>query len=206
MFMKLKMAEEQEVVTVSEENLDNQEDNLVQKTCPVNSDETNELKNVTINDIDVFRYTEKSILTRGNNTKFLKDKLKQLGGRYNVFKTGPGWIFSIKHYNKLVEFLNSDEAKELIATKKAVAQSSETQTVLYRVQRPKLGQSVLVISDKEERYTICQLKEKKFIDTVYITTGKFEDASQDDNVLQLAVINGEWKVLYMKEPHQIKFV
>lgn len=47
------------------------------------------------------QYSERALVVRGD-TKPLKDKLKSLGGKFNPnLKGGAGWIFSIKHMDKL---------------------------------------------------------------------------------------------------------
>ena len=50
-------------------------------------------------------YSEKSFVVRGN-TKEYKDKLKELGGKWNSNLTnGGGWIFSKKHKNDVEQFI-----------------------------------------------------------------------------------------------------
>ena len=49
-------------------------------------------------------YTVKSIVVRGD-TKIHKDKLKELGGRYNAnLSVGPGWVFSNKKKEEIMEW------------------------------------------------------------------------------------------------------
>lgn len=55
--------------------------------------------------IEIFDYTEKSILIKGD-TKPLKEKLKELGGRYNP--TLGGWIFSKKKKEEIQKSLVLD--------------------------------------------------------------------------------------------------
>ena len=44
--------------------------------------------------IDITSYSEKSFVIRGD-TKIHKEKIKELGGKWNRnLKGGPGWIFS----------------------------------------------------------------------------------------------------------------
>jgi hypothetical protein len=64
--------------------------------------------------MELLDYTEKSIIILGEKTKELKEKLKDLGGRYNPHLTHPeskekiaAWIFSKKNKEKLEEFVNS---------------------------------------------------------------------------------------------------
>lgn len=55
-------------------------------------------------------YTEKSIVVRGDDTKKIKEKLKELGGKYNPnLKDGAGWIFSKKNESKIREQLFNNE-------------------------------------------------------------------------------------------------
>lgn len=49
-------------------------------------------------------YTVKSIVVYGD-TKIHKDKLKELGGRYNAnLSVGPGWVFSNKKKEEIMEW------------------------------------------------------------------------------------------------------
>lgn len=61
--------------------------------------------------MELLDYTDKSFVVVGENTKLLKDKLKELGGRYNPNLTHPqtkeklaAWIFSKKQKEKLQLF------------------------------------------------------------------------------------------------------
>ena len=52
-------------------------------------------------------YTEKSFVVFGQ-TKFFKETLKELGGKYNEnLKVGPGWIFSKNNKEKVEDWMNS---------------------------------------------------------------------------------------------------
>jgi len=64
--------------------------------------------------MELLDYTDKSFIILGEKTKELKDKLKDLGGRYNPHLTHPeskekiaAWIFSKKNKEKLEEFVNT---------------------------------------------------------------------------------------------------
>ena len=47
--------------------------------------------------LTIQNYSERSVVVFGEDTKKYKDKLKELGGKYNSnLSIGPGWIFSIK--------------------------------------------------------------------------------------------------------------
>ena len=68
--------------------------------------------------ITIQDYSERSIVVFGTDTKKYKDKLKEMGGKYNGnLSVGPGWIFSNKKkeeiqswYDNLI--LNTFEEKE----------------------------------------------------------------------------------------------
>lgn len=63
---------------------------------------------VTVSGITVSEYSEKAIVVRGEGTKDIKDRLKELGGRFNFrLQGGAGWIFSKKSQDKVTELLNS---------------------------------------------------------------------------------------------------
>jgi hypothetical protein len=64
------------------------------------------------NSIHILDYTSKSFILIGAKTKDIKDKLKELGGKYNPHLTHPetkdkisGWIFSNKHKEKVQAFI-----------------------------------------------------------------------------------------------------
>lgn len=71
------------------------------------------MSSITIQD-----YSDRSIVVFGTDTKKYKDKLKEMGGKYNGnLSVGPGWIFSNKKkeeiqswYDNLI--LNAFEEKE----------------------------------------------------------------------------------------------
>ena len=53
-------------------------------------------------------YSERSFVIFGDDTKIHKDKLKELGGKYNSnLSIGKGWIFSKKSQEKVNEWMNS---------------------------------------------------------------------------------------------------
>jgi hypothetical protein len=61
--------------------------------------------------INVEKYSEKSFVIYGN-TKEYKDKIKELGGKFNSnLKVGPGWIFSNIKFDKVKEWLNEINIK-----------------------------------------------------------------------------------------------
>lgn len=74
--------------------------------------------NSTNNSITITNYTEKSILVKGD-TKPIKDKLKEIGGRYN--QTLGGWIFSKTKKSNVEDILaNKLETNEINFEKKQV--------------------------------------------------------------------------------------
>ena len=59
-------------------------------------------------DLKLQIYSEKSFVVRGDDTKNQKDKLKDLGGKWNSnLKDGGGWIFSNNNKNKVQDWLKS---------------------------------------------------------------------------------------------------
>lgn len=63
--------------------------------------------NADVENIQIVDYSEKAIAVIGN-TKPLKDKLYELGGRYNKYlKCGEGWIFSKKRLDSVQTLLNN---------------------------------------------------------------------------------------------------
>lgn len=61
--------------------------------------------------INIESYSEKSFVIYGN-TKEYKDKIKELGGKFNSnLKVGPGWIFSNTKIDKVKEWLTDINVK-----------------------------------------------------------------------------------------------
>jgi hypothetical protein len=57
--------------------------------------------------IKVEDYSSKSIVVYGE-TKIYKEKLKELGGKYNGnLSVGPGWVFSNKKKEEIIEWQKS---------------------------------------------------------------------------------------------------
>jgi hypothetical protein len=74
---------------------------LTKTTGYVLMETTKETTKETKTTIEIIKYSEKSIAVIGD-TKPIKDKLKELGGRFNAKLTcGAGWIFPIKKENEL---------------------------------------------------------------------------------------------------------
>jgi hypothetical protein len=68
------------------------------------------------NDLTLTRYTEKSYIVRGGDTRKYKDKLRELGGRYIATPKdgrGPGWIFALTRLAALKEKLGLEPQEEV---------------------------------------------------------------------------------------------
>ena len=53
-------------------------------------------------------YSENSFVLQGDDTKKYKDKIKELGGKWNSnLKIGPGWIFNIKNKQEVKDWVKS---------------------------------------------------------------------------------------------------
>jgi len=66
--------------------------------------------------MEVQDYSEKSFAVFGSETKTHKEKLKELGGKFNAsLKCGPGWIFPMARKKDVLAFIegrgNSEESK-----------------------------------------------------------------------------------------------
>jgi hypothetical protein len=60
-------------------------------------------------------YSEKSFVIRGENSKEYKERLKELGGKWNAnLKDGGGWIFSIKHKDVVEKWLEDLDTNKII--------------------------------------------------------------------------------------------
>lgn len=65
-------------------------------------------------EITVDRYSDKSLVVRGKDTKALKETLKSLGGKFNAkLSGGPGWIFSNRAVDALFELQETGDVSEL---------------------------------------------------------------------------------------------
>lgn len=72
-------------------------------------EENKEYQKEEINGFIVVDYTEKSFVVMGDKTKDIKDVIKENGGKWNGnLKCGKGWIFSMKHKEKIVELLKAN--------------------------------------------------------------------------------------------------
>jgi hypothetical protein len=65
--------------------------------------------------IKVEDYSSKSIVVYGE-TKIYKEKLKELGGKYNGnLSVGPGWVFSNKKKDEIIEWQKSLSSSSIIS-------------------------------------------------------------------------------------------
>ena len=65
------------------------------------------MKEEIIEPLKIIDYSEKAIAVIGD-TAMYRDKLKELGGRYNpALSCGPGWIFQKKHREPVEAFVKS---------------------------------------------------------------------------------------------------
>jgi hypothetical protein len=100
------------------------------------------MSSITIQD-----YSDRSIVVFGTDTKKYKDKLKEMGGKYNGnLSVGPGWIFSNKKkeeiqswYDNLI--LNAFEEKE----------KNMTENEMLREENAKLKKKIDDLMEKLEQ-------------------------------------------------------
>ena len=60
--------------------------------------------------IKIEDYSENSFVLQGDDTKKYKDKIKELGGKWNSnLKIGAGWIFNIKNKSAVKEWMQTFE-------------------------------------------------------------------------------------------------
>jgi hypothetical protein len=82
-------------------------------------------------------YSDNSFVLQGEDTKKYKDKIKELGGKWNSnLKIGPGWIFNIK---------NKESVKEWLTTLKNV--SLKNQNIISKVES---NSQVIICQDDNE--------------------------------------------------------
>jgi DNA topoisomerase IB len=72
--------------------------------------EENKVKISLGDDINYEEYTEKSFLIKGEQTKNHKDKLKELGGRWNAGLKG--WLFANKNKDKVLNYFQGGQIEE----------------------------------------------------------------------------------------------
>lgn len=69
-------------------------------------------------------YSDKSFVVRGADTTKIKDKLMEMGGRYNRhLKCGAGWLFSIRNKENVIKYLNEVELCVYVVYKDGIIHS-----------------------------------------------------------------------------------
>lgn len=79
----------------------------------------------------------------------------------------------------------------------------EYQTVTYRVVKPAVDMKANIIRDGTQTPTTVIMVnpgKENAIDTVYV-----QDDKQPDSNYQLGIVNGDWKVIGLLEPHSVTF-
>lgn len=117
--------------------------------------------------VRVEQYSEKSIAVFGN-TQPIRDKLKELGGKFNANLRGqPGWIFTLSAKPKVEEYISSlpdelpiiekstrstkdDIIQSLIARVEALESAVESLTGKQTKSKPKV-QAEITFEDGEEQ-------------------------------------------------------
>lgn len=137
------------------------------------------IKTETINGVEVAKHSNHYFLVKGENARFLKTKLRELGGRYTAFQKIPEFIFRDDKYNDVLTFLNSEEAGESIKKREEPSAEEEkrvqnrmskqpVQTVIYRINKPKVGHEV-TIDETGTKYKVVETKgAKAIIDTIFL--------------------------------------
>lgn len=86
---------------------------------PEKVEEAKEVEAVTVEGLGIVDYSEKAIAVFGD-TKAIKERLKELGGRFNPSlnyngEKRAGWIFSKKQADKVKELINPTELPEIVS-------------------------------------------------------------------------------------------
>lgn len=119
------------------------------------------------NDLITEDYTEKSFVVRGNDTRALKDSLRDLGGKYNAnLKGGPGWIFSLKKRPEVeaaIKTLKVEEGVKVVSDARLAAQLIarqylDTERKGPEVPRPPARAGIRGGSSVEERLSALESK------------------------------------------------
>lgn len=128
--------------------------------------------------MELLDYTEKSFVVIGD-TKNVKDKLKELGGRYNPNLTHPetkeklsAWIFSKKQKEKIQTFIRDPGSS--IDTSKSVAPSDPIDSIVDPIHRLGL------------RENGCDPpKKKRATTTKFSSSGYFQERSESSRAFRL---------------------
>lgn len=101
-----------------------------------------EAQEVKAGKVQIIEYSERAIAVIGD-TKPIKDKLKELGGKFNFrLSCGAGWIFRKADLEKVKEALNPTTLKEEI--QKTIEFSAETDKKIYGFVTPSTMEIVRV--------------------------------------------------------------
>ncbi len=85
--------------------------------------------------IEIQPYTERSIVIRGDDTKLVKDKLKEMGGKFNKnLKDGCGWIFPASKKQDL-EALFSLSKSEVMETENLLSKIEQVLRTMSGLER-----------------------------------------------------------------------
>ena len=97
--------------------------------------------------INIKDYSAYSFVVFGD-TKIHKDKLKELGGKYNgKLSVGPGWVFSLDKKDKVQEWydglnLSSDPRDEIIAQLKKENEMLKKEIIDLREENQELQEAL----------------------------------------------------------------
>ena len=163
-------------------------------------------------------YTAKSFVVYGNTKKY-KDHLANLEGKFNKYlnidgEKTPGWIFSNKKLEVVMEFVQKVNSGEVVSS--SDLPSSETlstslptvtvptrnnpyQFVKFKIYKPSNGQTVKLKVDGKvtEGQAVRVETHNDVVDTVYIDF--------DGNTSLAKICNGEWQIYGYNVRHTLFF-
>ena len=161
-------------------------------------------------------YSDKSFVVLGDSTRIYKNQLRELGGRFNRnLKTGPGWIFSKKSQEKVMDFLMSVESNcqsptnlpdmnsstGLPQVPKSTLSTNKFRWVKYKVFQPSDNMKVVLKTKQgNSNGRVVQTESSRndgVVDTAYV---------EFDGSTSLAVFcRGKWQIFGYFEDHTIYF-
>lgn len=117
------------------------------------------MKNTMSLKMQIKDYSDVSFVLHGEETKTHKEKIKELGGRYNrnLKDIGSGWVFSMKKKNDVIAWLKDDEQPSV--TKDLPTRKQEVDTLIARGENVMDSLLQLVKENKELKEKIEQLAE-----------------------------------------------
>ena len=169
------------------------------------------------NKLSVLDYSDKSFVVYGDGTKEHKTDLKNLGGKFNKYLKNegnnfPGWIFSLKKKEEVMEFVHSVNSGKSpfipkysfntgdgLPTVSTPVNTSKFQYVKFKIFCPKENMSVsLNTNGKTVNGTIIKTEtHDDIVDTIYIDFG---------GKTSLGVIcRGKWTIFGLFDNHSIYF-